>query len=167
MKYNVFLLFCVLSLLLTVGAVPCQAQPRGGAPVDYIGFPKDLSTSALAIRQVTSKEYYSYTGINKALKKRFKKYPFTYSLIAPAQYPTVKELVEAGYHYEFLFRKVKLTKHRQTSGGIVDTNMQEKDLFWVMVRDLKTGRTWSPQRTLDQYPFAFKDFVKAVNKSFK
>ena len=149
-------------LLLMTGCVYGQ-----GAPVDYLGFPKDLSTSALAVRQVTSDQYYSWAEINKSLRSRFKKYPFTWSLIAPTQYPGPKQLMEAGYKYEFIFRKVALTRHNQTSGGVVNTNMTEKNLFWVMVRDIKTGKTYSPQRSPDEYPFAFRDFVKAVKKSFK
>lgn len=166
MSKKLFLSLSIFALFLLFSGMPTLGFSQG-APVDYKGLPRDLSKSALAIRQVTKKQYYSWAEINKSLKKRFKKYPFTYSLIAPAQYTTPRELLDAGYKYEFVFRKVALTHHRQNSGGITDTHMTEKDLFWVMVRDVKTGKTYSPQRAPEQYPFAFKDFVKVVTKSFK
>ena len=164
-KNRIFSLW-LLNLLLAA-VFPIVGYAQGGAPVDFMGFPSDLSTSALAVRQVTSQEYYAFKAINQALKNRFKKYPFTWSLIAPSQYSTPKALLEAGYAYEFLFHQVKLVKHRQTAAGIEEDHMREKNLFWVMIREVKTGTTYSPQRTPEQYPFAFKGFVKAVNKSFK
>ncbi len=133
-------------------------------PVDFEkgGLPSDIKTSKIVYVNLTKTQYAYADWINKSFERKMKRYNYDYKI-------TDKANDVSGCKYRVKLKsslksyKRITTEYEEGRGVDVDTDYITKELFYLYLENLETGKCYKFQVNPNFYPYTFKDFVKQVN----